>query len=493
MIGAIGIGDISRVISHSPDKKLNERIGFMKSIPASLAQSLRVSGQSHLLSFLDSLNPVDYQRLVDQLMSVDWPLIRNLVSTGFAVVQEGEEDFEPPVAVRANGEGVAWSISDAEDAGVTALRAGAVAAVVVAGGQGTRLGFEHPKGMLPIGPVSNRTLFQIIADRLKATGLRYGVKIPLYLMTSDATHQETISYFSSNNYLGLDPSELVIFKQGTMPAVDISTGRCLMAAPNSLALSPDGHGGTLAALQKNGCLDDAESRGVKHLAYIQVDNPLAQLCDPVFLGHHLLSGSEMTTQVVKKRYPLEKVGNVVRVGEKVRIVEYSDLPEHSAKQTNEDGELRFWAGNIAVHLIELPFLRRSLTRADSLPFHRAFKHVPYVDRSGQTINPSEPNAVKFERFIFDLLPHAKNALVVEADPAFAFAPVKNAAGSETDTAELAKDACSNLHKGWLERLGITVVEGVRVEINPLFALDMSELATKVSRDQEFLEDHYFCS
>lgn len=463
----------------------------MKQIPDQIRRDLAEVGQIHLVNFWQELSSSQQDNLVEQISAIDWSLIRELVATKFSGVGHEISNLEPPIAVRANGDGVSWSRSDAEEVGVQALRAGAIAAVIVAGGQGTRLGFAHPKGMLPIGPISNRTLFQIFADRLRATGRRYGVRIPLYLMTSDATHTETKHYFESNHYLGLDPSDVIIFKQGTMPAVDAATGKCLLTSPSQLALSPDGHGGTLTALQKSGCLDDAEARGVEHLAYIQVDNPLAQLCDPVFLGHHLLAESEMTTQVVKKRYPLEKVGNVVRIGDTVQIVEYSDLPEHLATQTDERGELRLWAGNIAVHLFQLTFLRRSLSEADSLPFHRAMKQVSCIDESGRVIKSTKPNAVKFERFIFDLLPNAKNALVVEAESSTAFAPVKNAAGSETDTAELSRAACSALHSSWLKEVGFKVADGIRVEINPMYALDTAELASRLKPDEEILEDRYF--
>lgn len=465
----------------------------MDQIPSSVKQELELTGQSHLVGFWDELSSNQRLVLADQLKAIDWGLIRDLVSTRGSSEIQDFTDLEPPTAVRASGEGVSWSIKDAEEAGIHALREGAVAAVMVAGGQGTRLGFAHPKGMLPIGPVSHRSLFQIFADRLRATGHRYGVPIPLYLMTSDATHDETERYFSENNYLGLKNKDVIIFKQGTMPAVDAESGKCLLASPSELALSPDGHGGTLAALQDSGCLKDAESRGVKHLAYIQVDNPLAQLCDPVFLGHHLLSKSEMTTQVVKKRYPLEKVGNVVKVGETIQIVEYSDLPSDLAEETDTDGELRLWAGNIAVHLFDLAFLNRSLARADSLPFHRALKKVPFLDESGEIIQPSKPNAVKFERFIFDLLPSAQNALVVEVEPSKAFAPVKNAAGSETDTADLAKAALSDLHSSWLRRAGAFVSEGVCVEINPMFAMDSLELKARLPSGHVISQDHYFDS
>lgn len=465
----------------------------MKTIPDTVLNELTTYGQSHLLKFWDEITPAQQEHLVAQIAAIDWSMMSNLISGKSSDTSHLVDvaAMQPPVAVRSDGEGVSWTIQDALEAGENALSTGQVAAVMVAGGQGTRLGFKHPKGMYPIGPISGRSLFQVFADRLRAINRRYEVEVPLYLMTSEATHAETLTYFSEHEYLGLSPSSVRIFKQGTMPAVDATTGRCLLSSKSSLALSPDGHGGTLAALENSGSLDDARLRGIKHLAYIQVDNPLAQLCDPALLGHHLLAKSEMTTQVVKKRYPLERVGNVVRVGDRVHIVEYSDLPESIAQQTGNDGELRFWAGNIAVHILDLQFLDRCLGQVNALPFHRALKAVEHLDAEGAQVKPDKPNAIKFERFIFDLLPRAKNALVVEAKPELAFAPVKNATGSDVDTPELAKQAICNLHRQWLREAGVEVAETAKIEINPRYAMDPSEVAPKIHGLIHVAEDRYF--
>ena len=276
-----------------------------------------------------------------------------------------------------------------------------------------------------------------------------------------------------------------------MPAVDAASGQLLLAEKDSLALSPDGHGGTIGALDRSGALDDADQRGVKYLAYIQVDNPLANLCDPTLIGHHILAESEMTTQVVQKRYPTEKVGNVVLVDGKVQIIEYSDLPDEAAEVTAEDGSLKLWAGNIAVHVIDTGFLRRMSESASALPFHRASKKVPHLDETGSLVSPADANAVKFERFIFDLLPLAKNAFVVESLPSQAFAPVKNAEGAKTDTASLAKKAVSDLHRQWLRAAGVDVAQDAMVEINPRFAMDSSGLSAKIVTKTAVQSDQYF--
>lgn len=461
--------------------------------PEQVVSLLATAQQSHVLRFWDEIDAAGRQRLVNQLQAIDFGMLTKLV-----VGSDSKQDFAsmasvalPPPAVRIDGTGAAWSPADARKAGEKALGAGRVGLVIVAGGQGTRLGFDFPKGMFPIGPLSGRTLFQFFADSLLALRAKYSVNIPLYLMTSPLTHEQTVEYWTENQYLGLPPEDVIIFCQGTMPAVDASTGRLLLSAKDSLSLSPDGHGGTVKALEVSGCFDDAENRGVDLLSYIQVDNPLVSVCDVDFIGHHLVSGSEMTTQVVRKRYAEEKVGNVVMVDGSLRIIEYSDLPDEAAQQRDETGQLKLWAGNIAVHLFDMPFLRRAAKSVESLPFHRARKVTPFVDETGQYVKPENPNSIKFERFIFDLLPTAENAFVVEVDANKAFAPVKNADGAAHDTPSQSKAAICRLHRTWLRQVGVDVDDEALVEINPRFAVDLEQLSQRVRAGETLSGDRYF--
>jgi UDP-N-acetylglucosamine/UDP-N-acetylgalactosamine diphosphorylase len=214
------------------------------------------------------------------------------------------------------------------------------------------------------------------------------------------------------------------------------------------------------------------------LFYFQVDNPLVDICGPEFVGYHTLANSELSSQVIAKRDPLERVGNVVEVDGHLMVIEYSDLPDDVASRRNADGSLAIWAGSIAVHVVDAALLRRLAGTADGLPFHIAHKKVAYVDVSGQRIEPKQPNAIKFERFIFDLLPSAKNAIVVEVDPAEAFAPLKNAPGAKDDTPEAVRNALSALYRKWLHQAGQEVADDATVEISSLYALDAEELARK---------------
>ena len=272
----------------------------------------------------------------------------------------------------------------ARQRGREALAAGHVGAILVAGGQGTRLGFDHPKGMYTIGPVSRRTLFQIHVEKIIAASRRYGVKIPLYLMTSPKTHDETVAFFKQNNRFGLPEDDLFIFCQGTMPAVDAATGKVLLESPCQIAVSPDGHGGMLAALAGSGGLNDTQRRGIRHLFYFQVDNPLVDICGPEFIGYHILANSELTTQVIAKRDPLDKVGNVVQVDGRLHVIEYSDLPDDVARRRNPDGSLAIWAGSIAVHMMDTAMLAGLPKRPRVCRSIMPHKKVAYVDAAGQS-------------------------------------------------------------------------------------------------------------
>ena len=468
---------------------------------------LRQYGQEHLLAFWAELDARQRNSLARQICEIDFPLIGKL----FSQRQEQSNFHRPwvhgaralgaaePAAFRLDATKNRFTPAEARARGRQALAAGQVGVILVAGGQGTRLGFDHPKGMFPIGPVSGRTLFQIHIEKILATARRHGAPIPLYLMTSPATHEETLEFLAAHDRFGLPAEDLHVFCQGTMPAVDAATGQLLLEAPDRLAVSPNGHGGMLAAFASSGALADAQGRGVRQLFYFQVDNPLVDIAGAEYIGYHILSDSEMTSQVIAKRDPLEKVGNVVDVGapgtpgRRLTVIEYSDLPDDVARRTNPDGSLAIWAGSIAVHVFDLNFLRRAKDEADSLPYHFAYKKVAHIDSAGRRVEPAKANAVKFERFIFDLMPSARNAIVVEVDPAAAFAPLKNASGAAADTPESVKAQISGLHRKWLREAGVEVADGVEVEISPWLALDAEELRGKVDPGMKITAPTYLSS
>jgi UDP-N-acetylglucosamine/UDP-N-acetylgalactosamine diphosphorylase len=459
-----------------------------------LLSRLAPYGQQHLLAFWDELDQQGRQSLARQIWQIDLGLVERLFSQGDRRCDYGAmaARSQPPPAIRLPPAKNPFAREEAIGRGKQALSSGKVGAILVAGGQGTRLGFPHPKGMFPIGPLSKRSLFQIHVEKLRATAARYGKPIPLYLMTSPATHDETIAFFAEHQRFGLPENELFIFCQGTMPAVDATSGRILLAAREQIALSPDGHGGMLAAIVRSGGLEHMRQRGLELLFYFQVDNPLVEVCSPEFLGYHLLSGSEMTTQVVAKQHPLEQVGNVVQIDGRLHVIEYSDLPDEQAHRRTADGRLAIWAGSIAVHAFQRSFLERMAGMAEALPFHVARKRVPYIDAAGNRVEPGQPNALKFERFIFDLMPYAAKAIVVEIDPAEGFAPLKHGSGDGYGTAAWVQQCMMAQHRRWLWQAGAELPADVPVEISPLFALDAHELAAKIAAGTRITQPTYFC-
>ncbi len=448
-----------------------------------LQSRLTAAGQAPLVKHLAKLPHAQQKQLRAQLAKVDLDLLKRL-----SVQVETAVDYhqlagtaEPPRAFRLPPAKNPWNLAQALAAGRAALDSGQVGVLLVAGGQGSRLGFEHPKGMFPIGPVSQASLYNILCTGVLAASKRHQQPVPLYVMTSPATHAETEAYLKLHKRFGLPAKDVNLFMQGMLPAVDASTGQMLLSTPEDLALSPDGHGGLLDALVKHGLLDNAEQRGLRYLYYLQVDNPLVQIGDPEFLGYHILSGSEMSTQVIAKRSPTERVGNVVTIGNSTQIIEYSDLPAELADRKTKDGEPIFWAGSIAVHVIDVAFLRRVANSPDGLPFHRAHKKVSYFDPvTDEQILPPAPNAFKFERFIFDLLPLASEAVVMEVDRTAIFAPVKNAdEPGALDTPTTVKAQMSALYRSWLRAAGIEIHDDITVEISPLAAGSQTEFVQKV--------------
>ncbi|HTU16494.1 MAG TPA: UDPGP type 1 family protein [Gemmataceae bacterium] len=462
-------------------------------VPNDLRRKLQQHQQEHVLTGWDRLDEPQRRGLIEQLQAMDLERLVQLFA-------EREHTYQVPDSSRIKPLDIVPA--DAPDnaamraAGEDALRGGEVAALVVAGGQGSRLGFEHPKGMFAVGPVSRKSLFQIHAEKVLALGRRYGKQPPFLVMTSPATDAETREFFAAQEYFGLPGEEVFFFCQGTMPALDLATGKLLLEAPGRLFLSPDGHGGTLTALAKSGLLERLRQRGIRHLFYFQVDNPLVKVADPIFLGRHLATRSEASSKIVPKQGPKDRLGNLALVDGRCAMIEYSDLPDTLANERDANGRLRLWAGSPAIHIFDMDFLARVTEGAGLLPFHVAKKKVPYWDeKQGQTMQPQKENALKFERFIFDVLPLAERWLVMETSHREEFAPLKNAEGDSSPKTVHA--ALTNLAADWLTRAGIEVPRAangepaVPLEVSPVFALDAEEFATRVDRGTRINGATYF--
>ena len=443
-------------------------------------------GQTSVLRFYDSLDAAGKARLDAQLAAIDFDALPGLID-GYVKNKPAvalPETIEPVRAYPQRPDAAHAELYDkALVRGRELLRAGKVAAFLVAGGQGTRLGYDGPKGEYPVTPIKKKPLFQVFAEQLQAHGAAAGKPIPWYVMTSDINDAPTRAFFEKNNYFGYDKNHVRFFPQGMMPAFAM-TGEMLLGARDSLALSPDGHGGSLRALRKSGALDDMRQRGVEHLSYFQVDNAIVHTIDPLFLGLHDLTGSEMSSKTIAKAGPLEKVGNFCVGDGRVQVIEYSDLPEELARQTDAAGGLKFNAGSIAIHAIRVDFVDRLTAPGSDLKliWHRADKKVPFVDEAGNPVKPVEPNAVKLEQFVFDAIPLARNALVYTTSREEEFSPVKNADG--VDSPATSRRDQIRRHARWLEAAGVTVPRTAdgepdcTIEISPVFAVDEADLKTK---------------
>ena len=449
-----------------------------------LIEKFRRAGQGQVFAFFDRLTPAAQTHLLAEAAEIDLAevaqLTRTLLAPGAAVGVNLAGLAPAPYEPRPENGGDAAAWAQAKAAGEAALRAGRVAVFTVAGGQGTRLGYDGPKGTFPVTPVKRKPLFQVFAEKIQAAGGRYGRPLHWFIMTSHQNHAATEAFFAEHKFFGLDPARVHFFRQGRMAAVDFA-GKILLETPGTLALSPDGHGGSLRALERSGALDLMAREGIDTLSYFQVDNPLVRCVDPAFIGWHLRRGSQMSSKMVPKAYPEEKLGHFCVQGGRLVVVEYSDLPMALQRETDASGRLRYLAGSIAIHVLDREFIRH-VARGEgmALPFHRADKKIPTVDAAGLAVKPAVANGVKFELFVFDALPFAKNPLVIETRRADDFSPVKNAEG--VDSPQTCRDDQVRQFVRWLQAGGVTVETDATglprgtLEVSPLFGYDEDSFA-----------------
>ena len=451
-----------------------------------IIEAFERAGHGHVFAFFNQLAPADQQSLLNDAAEIDLievgRLTKTLLSkdaaTGINLTGLAPAPYER--RPEKGGDAKAWAA--AKTAGETALRAGRVAAFTVAGGQGTRLGYDGPKGTFPVTPIKRKTLFQVFAEKIRAAGARYGKPLHWFIMTSNANHEATEAFFVAHAFFGLERGQVHFFRQGRMPAVDLQ-GKILLESKSAIAMSPDGHGGSLRALDRSGALDVMAKEGVDILSYFQVDNPLVRGIDPTFIGWHVLRGSEMSSKMIPKAYAGEKVGHFCTQNGQTIVIEYSDLPKSLQEEIDPAiGGLRYLAGSIAIHVFDTKFIRRMAKGGEgvALPFHRADKKIPSIDAAGNVVKPDKPNGVKFEMFVFDALPFAKNPVIIETLREDDFSPVKNAEG--LDSPKTCTDDQLRQFVRWLKSNGALVpadasgLPPFSVEVSPLFGYDEDSFA-----------------
>lgn len=455
-----------------------------------LIEDFKAAGQGQVFQYFDTLDADTKGKLLAQAATIDLSEVDALVAEHVKAADSAAVDLSglAPAPYESlpsqGGDPLAWRT--AWDTGSKAIQDGRVAAFTVAGGQGTRLGYDGPKGTYPVTPVTEKTLFQVFAEKIARSGERFGVTIPWFILTSEINNDATVAAFKDNDFFGLSPDSVYFIVQGLVPAVDYS-GKILLAEKGKIAMTPDGHGGSLRALVRSGAVAKMKEMGIDCVSYFQVDNPIIQCIDPAFVGFHVLGGSELSSKMVPKAYAGEKVGHFCTQKGETLVIEYSDLPAEIQEKTDDAGELLFKAGSVAIHIFDRDFIERVGGAGDGvkLPFHRADKKIPHVDTAGNLVEPESPNGVKFEMFVFDALPLAKRPVIIEAARADDFSPVKNAEG--LDSPKTSKEDQLRMFARWLKSAGESIetddsgLPSINFEISPRFACDESDFISQWTR------------
>lgn len=442
-------------------------------------------GQAHIFQFWDQLDADARAGLLAQVETIDFALMQRLAERWIFSEPAPETfgDIKPlPVLPVARMEDADARAACA--AGEAALRAGRVGLFLVAGGQGTRLGFDGPKGAYPIGPVSGASLFQYHAEKILGLQRRYGCVLPWYIMVSDANEAETRAFFAAHGHFGLEAANIVFLTQRMVPCMD-AAGKFMLEAPGALAMNPNGHGGCIPAMVERGILNDARKRGVDLLCYFQVDNWAVKVADPYFIGYHVLRGAEMSSKNHRKHAPREAVGVHCLCDGQYRVIEYSELDLYpQLLETDAQGQVICYAGNPAIHILSVDFVQRVYDHFDAFPWHLAHKKIPHVDAAGQLVKPDKPNGYKFETFVFDALRFiAHSPLGLEIDPPGEYTPIKQFDGDNSVVE--ARRAMAAYWAPWIEAAGGTVprdatgAPSIPIEISPAFAASADELAERM--------------
>ncbi|KAJ2959906.1 hypothetical protein NQZ79_g4718 [Umbelopsis isabellina] len=456
---------------------------FTEADVTSLRASFDAAGQGHVFTFWDTLTSEQQQALYSQLVELDVARVNQIYDTAVksvaasASTQAATVEQLPAEVCESVLTADQSKIQEWRDLGLKLIAEGKVAVILMAGGQGTRLGSSAPKGCYDINLPSGKTLFQLQAERIiklqelarASHNVQQEVIIPWYIMTSGPTNGPTYSFFEKNNFFGLSKENVFFFEQGTLPCFTME-GKILMEDKHKVAVAPDGNGGIYHALHNKGVIKSLKERGILYSHCYCVDNCLAKVADPIFIGYSVSKNTDCGVKVVPKSKPEEPVGVVCLRNKKYGVVEYSEISKELSEKRNADGSLAFNAANIVNHFFSTEFLERVLTIAHELEYHIARKKIKHTDlESGELVTPKVNNGMKLECFVFDVFPYAQNLSVMEVDRKEEFSPLKNAPGSGVDCPETSRRDLLAQHLRFLEAAGAKVVgdETLEIEVSPL--------------------------
>ena len=402
------------------------------------AALLAAKGQSHVLRWFDELTEEQQQVLLAQIEAIDWDVValatpENAPATPEEASASSEDcpashsvTYAPIPAVEIPE--IEARREEFTQAGLEAIRAGKVGAVLLAGGMGTRLGLDKPKGELNVGITRTLYLFERLVNNLQDVTALAGVSIPLYIMTSEKNHEDTVSFFEEHDFFGYNAADVHFYKQEMAVAVDFD-GKILLEEKGRLATSPNGNGGWFTSLAKAGLLDDVHARGVEWLNIFAVDNVMQRICDPAFIGATLLSGKNSGSKVVRKVEAYEKMGVICAADGVPAVVEYIDLTPEMAESKDEKGDWVYAFGVILNYLFRVEKLEEVMRQR--IPVHVVEKKIPYVDENGEFHKPEAPNGHKFESLAVDLVALMEDTLPYEVVRGHEFAPIKNLHGVDS--------------------------------------------------------------
>lgn len=440
-------------------------------------QQLISLGQEHIVDRLDQLQGESYQLLKQDIEALPLDLLSKLLDSLEAGHSQSQSQTVEPHPFHTIAQTSTEAQAKWQQQGLQLLSEGKVGALLVAGGQGSRLGYEGPKGAYVFGLQSGSSLFKLHAQRILSLSQQVGRPLPWAIMTSPQNHQATLKHFQDHDFFGLDRDQVEFFSQGVLPAISLE-GKIILESDNQIQTAPDGNGGCFRAFHQSGIFDKWTKQGIESLFVFSVDNCLARPLDPTFIGFYQEQGALSASTVVKKAYPEERVGIFALKDKLPTVIEYSELTEEQVTASNDQGELLFDGGNMAIHIFAMKVL--SEAGDTPLPYHKAIKKISYWDGS-KMVNPTEPNACKFEQFMFDIFPRCQSMALMEVERSEWFAPIKNAEGK--DSPESARELLWSLHKSWLSQSCGQELEG-QFEISPLLSYAGENLPKSLSAIQD---------